>query len=153
MALAKHEDMVEQFAPEGADKALGESVHVRGPDRRADDLCTDGLEQGRKASAQLAVAIDDEHFRLGVQRCISRLLRTPIIGRRPGDCSMDDSPPLEIYEEQDEDGAEERVEGLHEVARPGNVVAEESAPALPVAGEPPLHVSLHSALRDADSKL
>src|SRR5438445_6225913 len=32
MALAKHEDMVEQFAPESADKALGEGVHVRGPD-------------------------------------------------------------------------------------------------------------------------
>src|SRR6266404_991500 len=28
MALAKHEEMVEQFAPESADKALGEGVHV-----------------------------------------------------------------------------------------------------------------------------
>src|SRR6266446_3429642 len=33
---------------------------------------------------------------------------------------------LEFDEEQDEDGAEERVEGLYEVARPGSVVAEES---------------------------
>src|SRR5437016_8705947 len=30
MALAKHEDMVEQFAPESADKALGEGVHSSG---------------------------------------------------------------------------------------------------------------------------
>src|SRR5882762_4379760 len=37
MALAKHEDMVEQFAPESADKALGEGVHVRGPDRGANE--------------------------------------------------------------------------------------------------------------------
>jgi hypothetical protein len=54
---------------------------------------------------------------------------------------------------QDEDGAEERVEGLYEVARPGNVVAEESAPALAAAWESPLHISLHRALRHADSKL
>jgi hypothetical protein len=41
MALAKHEDMVEQFAPKSADKALGEGVHVRGPDRGANDLSAD----------------------------------------------------------------------------------------------------------------
>ena len=35
MALAKHEDMVKQFAPESADKTFGEGVHVRGPDRGA----------------------------------------------------------------------------------------------------------------------
>src|SRR5882724_4870227 len=50
MALAKQEDMVEQFAPESADKALGEGVHVRGPDRGANDLGTDGFEQAREAS-------------------------------------------------------------------------------------------------------
>jgi hypothetical protein len=83
--VLEHEHMVEQFAPQSADEALGEGVHVRCPDRSASDLCTDGLEQGRKASAQLSVAIDDEHFGLGVQRSVSRLLRTPIIGRRPGD--------------------------------------------------------------------
>ena len=81
----EHEHMVEQFAPQSADEALGEGVHVRCPDRSASDFCTDGLEQGRKTSAQLSVAIDDEHFGLGVQRSVSRLLRTPIIGRRPGD--------------------------------------------------------------------
>ena len=108
MVLPEHEHMVEQFAPQSADEALGEGVHVRCPDRGASDLCTDGLEQRCKRSAQLSVGIDDEHFGLSIQRCVSRLLRTPIIGRRPGDCSMDDSPPLEIYEEQDEEGPEER---------------------------------------------
>src|SRR5467141_227706 len=52
-----------------------------------------------------------------------RLLRTPVIGRRPGDCSMHDSPSLQIEQEQDEDRAEEQVEGLREVTSPGNVVA------------------------------
>ena len=51
MALAKHEDMVEQFAPESADKALGEGVHVRGPDCGANDLGADGFEQARESSA------------------------------------------------------------------------------------------------------
>ena len=50
MALAKHEDMVEQFAPESANKALGERVHVRGPDRGANDLGADGFEQAREPS-------------------------------------------------------------------------------------------------------
>jgi len=43
--------MVEQFAPESADKALGEGVHVRGPDRGANDLGADGFEQARESSA------------------------------------------------------------------------------------------------------
>src|SRR2546425_1364902 len=85
--------------------------------------------------------------------CVSRLLRTPVIGRRPGDCSIHDSPSLQIEKEQDEDRAEEHVEGLHEVTSPGNVVAEESTPAVAVAGHPLLHVPLHGAFRDPDSKL
>src|SRR5713101_4524650 len=43
---------------------------------------------------------------------------------------MDDSPSLKIEKEQDEDRAEKHVERLHEVTSPGNVVAEESTPAL-----------------------
>ena len=58
-----------------------------------------------------------------------------------------------IEKEQDENRAEEQVEGLHEVTSPGDVVAEESGPALAVAGDPLPHVSLHGALRDPDSKL
>lgn len=50
MALAKHEDMVEQFTPESADKALGEGVHVRGPDRGANDFGADGFKQAREPS-------------------------------------------------------------------------------------------------------
>src|SRR5882672_3420798 len=154
MALAKHEDMVEQIVPESADKALGEGVRVRGPDRGANDLGADSFQQAREPSTQPGVAIDDKHFGLDVQGCISRLLRTPVIGRRPGDCSMHDSPSLQIEKEQDEDRAEEHVERLHEVTSPGNVVAEESTPALAVAaGDPLLHVPLHGALRDPDSKL
>ena len=51
MALAKHEDMVEQFTPESADKTLGEGVHVWGPDRGANDFGADGLKQAREPSA------------------------------------------------------------------------------------------------------
>jgi len=153
MTLAKHEDMVEQLAPESAGKALGEGVHVRGPDRGADDLGADGFKQARESSTQFGVAIDDKHFGLDVQRCGSRLLRTPVIGRRPGDCSMDDSSSLQIEKEKDENRAETQVERLHEVTSPGNVVAEESTPALAVARDSLLHVSLYGALRDPDSKL
>ncbi len=50
MALTKHKDMVEQFATERTDKALGEGVHVRGPDGGADDLGADGFKQAREPS-------------------------------------------------------------------------------------------------------
>ena len=66
---------------------------------------------------------------------------------------MHDSPSLQIEKEQDEERAEEHVEGLHEVTSPDDVVAEESGPALAVAGDPLLHVPLHGALRDSDAKL
>src|SRR5882724_33203 len=91
--------------------------------------------------------------RLDVQRRVARLLRTPVIGRRPGDCRVHDSPSRQIEKEQDENRAEEHVEGLHEVTSPGDVVAEESGPALAVARGPLLHVPLHGALRDSDAKL
>src|SRR5258707_10148018 len=145
--------MVERFAPESADKAFGEGVHVRGPDRGANDLGGDGFEQAGEPSTQLGVAIDDKHFGLDVQRCVSRLLRTPVIGWRSGDCSMHDSPSLQVEKEQDKERAEKQVERLHEVTSPGNVVAEESTPALAVTGDPLLHVPLHGAPRDPDSKL
>src|SRR5205807_7792182 len=67
--------------------------------------------------------------------------------------ACNDSPSLQIEKEQDENRAEEHVEGLHKVTSPGNVVAEESTPAVAVAGHPLLHVPLHGALRDPDSKL
>src|SRR5882724_13249472 len=72
----------------------------------------DSFEQAREPSTQLGVAIDDKQFGLDVKGCVSRLLRTPVIGRRPGDCSMHDSPSIQIEKEQDEDRAEEHVEGL-----------------------------------------
>jgi hypothetical protein len=91
--------MVEQFAPESADKALGEGVHVRGPERGANDLGADGFEEAHEPSTQLGVAIDDKHFGLDVQRCVSRLLCTPVIGRRAGHCGMHDLPSLQIEKE------------------------------------------------------
>ena len=39
--------------------------------------------------------------------------------------ACNDSPSLQIEKEQDENRAEEHVEGLHKVTSPGNVVAEE----------------------------
>ncbi len=56
MGLAKHEDMVVQFAPESADKALGERVHVRCPDRGANNSHADGFEQPREPSTQVAAS-------------------------------------------------------------------------------------------------
>ena len=64
MALAKHEDMVEQFTPESADKALGEGVHVRGPDPRCERLWCRRLQTGARTErlawrGVIAVAVAD----------------------------------------------------------------------------------------------
>jgi len=140
------QDMVEQFPPESADKALGEGVHVRGPDRVRRPWCR-----------RLRTGSRTEH--LGWRRDRRRALRAgyPTLccapaahtsdRRRPGDCSMNDSPSLQIEKEQDED----RRKSSRTSARshkPSNVVAEESTPALAFAGDPLLHVPLHGALRD-----
>ena len=66
---------------------------------------------------------------------------------------MNDLPALEVDEEEDEDGAEASIKGLNEVAAPGDVILEERAPLLAVAGNAPGHVALHGALGDVDSDL
>src|SRR5437870_5910678 len=107
----------------------------------------------RRANRAPSLASRSRTSTSGRMSSVARLLRTPVIGRRPGDCSVHDSPSRQIEKEQDENRAEEHVEGLHEVTSPGDVVAEESGPALAVAGDPLLHVPLHGALRDSDAKL
>src|SRR5258705_1788960 len=62
--------------------------------------------------------------------------------------------PPEFKEEEHEDLAEPDVVGLHEVARPRDVIPQEGRPALPVAAGPrATHVSLDGSLADADAEL
>src|SRR2546426_2571080 len=94
MALAKHEDMVEQFAPESADKALGEGVHVRGPDRGANDLGADSFEQAREPSTQLGVAIDTSTSGLMSKGAVRPCCAHPSSDGGPGTAACLILPPL-----------------------------------------------------------
>ena len=96
--------MVEQFAPESADKALGEGVHVRGPDRGANTTLVPMASNRHANRAPSLASRSTTALRAGRPTLVSRLLRTPVIGRRPGDCSVHDSPSLQIEKEQEKIG-------------------------------------------------
>src|SRR5207247_2058384 len=82
------------------------------------------------------------------------LLRTPLVARRVRHCGVDDRASPKVEEEEHEDLAEPDVVGLHEVARPRDVIPQEGRPALPVAAGPrATHVPLDGSLADADAEL
>jgi hypothetical protein len=49
--VVQNNDVVEEFAPQGADKALGEAVHVGHPHRGADDAHARREEKPREAAS------------------------------------------------------------------------------------------------------
>ena len=82
------------------------------------------------------------------------MLRTPLVARRVRHCGVDDRASPKVEEEEHEDLAEPDVVGLHEVARPRDVIPQEGRPALPVAAGPrATHVPLDGSLADADAEL
>ena len=156
MLDVEQEYVVEQLAVERADEALGEGVHVRRAHGAADDAGAGPFEGGGEASAELRVAVGDEHFGMLVRGRIAALLRAPVVGGRRGGRNVNDPAAPDVEEEEDEDRSKECVEGLHEVAAPGDVVRDEGAPPLAVAGSASRsrgHVPLHRPLRDVDPEL
>src|SRR5206468_11688828 len=74
--------------------------------------------------------------------------------RRVRHCGVDDRASPKVEEEEQEDLAEPDIVGLHEVARPRDVIPREGRPALPVAAGPrATDVPLDGSLADADAEL
>src|SRR5438094_2041766 len=154
VALAHEENVVEQLPAEGAREPFGERVHVRRPGRNPHDLRPRRGEHAGEASAELRVAVADDDRRRRVQGGIPGLLGAPLVAWHVGDRRVDDPTSPELEEEQHEDRAEPNVVGLHEVARPRDVIPQEGRPALPVAsGSRAAHVPLDSSFADPDAEL
>jgi len=78
----------------------------------------------------------------------------PLVAWHVCDRRVDDPAPPEIEEEEHEDLAEADVVGLHEVARPRDVIPQEGRQALPIAsGSHTSHVPLDGSLADTDAEL
>src|SRR5712664_3821061 len=105
-------------------------------------------------SAELRVAVADEDRRRRIHGGVPGLLRAPLVAWRVCDRRMDDPASPELEEKEHEDRAEPDVVGLHEVARPRDVIPQEGRPALPVAAGPrATHGPLDGSLADADAEL
>ena len=130
----EEEDVVEQLAAERANESLGEGVHVRRAHGGADDTGAGALESGRESGAELRVAVGDQHLGLLVHRGVAGLLGAPVVGGRRGRRDVNDAAAPEVEEEEHENGAEERIARLNEVAAPRDVIGDEGAPGLAVVG-------------------
>src|SRR6266403_4177779 len=154
MFLAEDEDVIEQFSAERARQARSEGIHVRRAYRGANDAHARRREYASEASAELRVVVADKHIWRALHGGVPGLLRAPFVGRRIRDRGVNDLSATEVEEEEHENLAEPDIVRLNEVARPGDVVAQERRPALAVASGPgTADVPLDGSLADADAEL
>src|SRR5258705_7091624 len=153
VVLAEEEDVVEQLPAQGAREPFGERVHVRRPGRDPHDSRPRRCENAGEASAELRIAVADEDRRRGIHGGVPGLLRAPLVAWHVCDRRVDDPASPEFKEEEHEYLAEPNVVGLHEVARPRDVIPQERRPALPIAsGSRAPHVPLDGSLADMDAE-
>jgi hypothetical protein len=155
--FAEDENVVQTFAPDRTDEALGERIlpwAVRCDD---DFLDIHALHAAPKVLAVDLVTVAKEMARCGVVReSVDDLLSGPVGRRVLGDVEVDD--PSAVMSEDDKNkehaqacgGDGEEVEG-DEVP---HMVVEERPPRLRRAGAPPLwHKPRHGALGDVEAEL
>jgi len=133
VSFVQHDDVVEEFAPDGFDHALSERVLPRGVRRDEDLGKTDGLHPLSKRSAEDAVAIvDEEPGRRVVREGLDNLLRRPSRGRGVGHVEMYVSAALMEEDYEHVEHAERRRGHDEEVDRDkiGDVIFEEGPPGL-----------------------
>jgi len=131
VSFVQHDDVVEEFAPDGFDHALSERVLPRGVRRDEDLGKTDGLHPLSKRSAEDAVAIvDEEPGRRVVREGLDNLLRRPSRGRGVGHVEMYDSAAVMEEDYEHVEHAEHRRGHDEEVDRDkiGDVIFEEGPP-------------------------
>src|SRR5262249_12296425 len=156
--LPEDQDVVHALAPDAAEEAFADGVGARRADRRPDHLYPARSGEAVELGPVLGVVVVDQEARSGpLRRRLAQLLRRPRPGRRARDADVHHPPRTELDDEEGEDGSEERVGELEEVARPGlaAVDAQEGGPGL--AGRAPWtrrsDVLLDGALADANPQL
>ncbi|WP_202970614.1 hypothetical protein [Saccharothrix sp. ALI-22-I] len=104
MGFSRDQDVVEEFASDGADESFAVGVHARGLQRAGDHTEVVGLKDGVECLAVLAVAVAEQeaqrlHPGVEVGGEVSGLLGCPGLGRVGGDVG-DVQAPGAVFEER-----------------------------------------------------
>ncbi len=101
LLLLEDEQVIQTLASHTAQKAFTDGIGSRGVIRRFENLDTAGCGHARETGSKLAITITDEIPRsLSKGSRFPQLLCCPGIGRRASDAHMDDSPRVQIDDEE-----------------------------------------------------
>jgi hypothetical protein len=122
VALIHDQDVIEEFASDGADDSFAVGVHPGRPWRAGDGAQFVGLEHGVERVAVLGVAVAEQESQgldAGAEVCGegSSLLRCPCLGRMGGDAGDVQAPGAVFEEGQCVEACAERGVEVEEVRR------------------------------------
>jgi hypothetical protein len=139
MALAEHDDMIEQIAAAVADKAPGNTVLPRTFERRSDRLDPNRLHGLHDVEVEDSIAVVDQVFRGRVKgKRFAQLLGDPGAGWVARDVEIEHAPPVVGYDEEAVEHAKGKRRNGEEI-HGGNgfaVVLEKRRPSLGRLGAP-----------------
>ena len=119
LLLLEDEQVIETLSPHTAQKAFTDGIGARSVIRCFQDLDAAGGCHARETGSKLAVTIPNEILRpLSKRSRFPQLLCGPGIGRRASDAHMDDSPRVQIDDEEGKQRTKEKVGDLQEITRP-----------------------------------
>src|SRR3989441_8779724 len=156
VSFAKDEDMIQTFAPDGADKALRERVLPWAVRRRQNFTDAHALHALSEHVPVDRVAIAEEVGRRGVVReNVHDLLGGPVGSGVFGDVEVDDAPAMVNEHDENEEDAQARGGNREEVDgdQVADMVGEERPPRLRRPGTPLRHQPGDGALGDVDTEL
>jgi len=131
MLLSQDQEVVQAFSSQAPQKSFTYSVRFWCSVRRSQNVnaCSDSVERW----AVFAVVVPDQEMWSFSKWCgVAQLLSYPPICWVSGDAEVDDTAGAQLDDDEHEDGAEENVIGLKEVAGPDltGVVAQKRGPVL-----------------------
>ncbi len=137
MAFTEEENVVEAFAPQGADEALDMGGRFGCQDRRPDHADTGAASDVVKGAGELAIVVPEQELRAATEGSeVAKLLDDPRGSGRHRGGGVDELPRLEVNDDEDVVAAEPEVTDLEEVAGPDrrSLLTQEGGPRWPAGG-------------------
>jgi hypothetical protein len=128
VVMTADENVVEAFASNRADEPLDVAVGLGRPDGGADDSDAGAFGYIIEEGAELGIVVAQEELGSFAERGqLAKLLCEPRAARSGCGDGSEDTPGLEVHDDEDEMAAEEEITDLEEVATPdaGCLVLEE----------------------------